>query len=116
MDKNIILFGGEKCLAEHLDGSSEEVSVRILSVKSFPALMESLEDECAMAEVFCDKPKGWGESLTLPSLEAIVVKGETLNDDFFSRWARRRLARQERLIPGITERRLASASRTGSAR
>lgn len=87
-----------------LDGSTETVFVRVLPVRDFPRLLGSLEDEPAMAEVFCDQPSGWAGQLNLESLEAVVLKGEKLNEDFFSRWAQRRLARQERIMPGITDR------------
>lgn len=119
-NKTIALFGSETVpiirLVRKQDGTtdqiSESVAVQVLPVKKFPTLAGSLEDEYAMAEIFCDKPKGWADDLTNDSLEAIITKGEALNDDFFSRWARRRLARQEKLMPGVTER-LALASRNG---
>ena len=98
---------------QKLDGSSQDVFVRLVPVREFPRLLGAMEDEVELAEIFCAQPKGWADSLAPESLEAVVIRGDKLNDDFFSRWAKRRIARQERIMPGITEKRLGIASPTG---
>ncbi len=59
-------------------------------------------DENRLVELFCDKPEGWSDTLTVESFEKVVTEGEKLNADFFSRWVQRRLTRQEKVMPGIT--------------
>ena len=63
-----------------------------------------------MAEMLCGKESGWADRLTNEALEAVIETGEKLNVDFFSRWVRRRLARQEIFVPGITNAALEKAS------
>lgn len=97
------LMGGAPCTANKQDGTQEAVAIRQLPIKLFPDLLAAVENESAMIELFCAKPAGWAETLTLESFEQIVNEGERLNSDFFSRWAQRRIARQEKLMPGLTD-------------
>ncbi|HZV33853.1 MAG TPA: hypothetical protein VFB72_04685 [Verrucomicrobiae bacterium] len=111
------LLGGKTDVAVcGSDGGFYNVFVRQLPIKSFPALLAVQDDELKMAELYCDKAAGWAETLSLESLEKVVTEGERLNQDFFSRWVQRRLNRQEKLMPGVTEKlvRAASASPNGS--
>jgi hypothetical protein len=114
-----VLLGHSNETAIFADNSSELIEVRILPIKSYPALLAAQGDECTVIEMYCGKEKGWAETLTRESHEHLLSVGERLNADFFSRWVSRRLQSQERLIPGsvrrVTERALeASASPTGS--
>jgi hypothetical protein len=102
-DKINTLLGGMDAVVTLLDGSSVTVRIRQLPVKLFPRLLEAQDDESKLVELLCDQAEGWADTLTVESFEQIVTLGEGLNSDFFSRWVRRRLERQERLIPGITE-------------
>ena len=79
------------------------MKIRQLPVSLYPAFLAAQDDEPKMVELLCDRPAGWADTLTPEAFEAIVIAGETLNTDFFSRWVQRRLSRQERLLPGITE-------------
>lgn len=117
--KTETLLGGYTVkVAFNVGSSTEDVLVRQLPIKSFPALLAAADDEYKMAELYCDKPSGWAETLTLNSLEAVINEGERVNQDFFSRWVQRRLNRQEKMMPGVTEKVMAaaasvSASQTG---
>jgi hypothetical protein len=109
MEANMVtLLGGVTYNATKLDGSIEEVRIAQVPIKSFPDYLNAQEDEPRMVEMFCGKPKGWSDQLTPGSFEHIIAEGERINADFFSRWVQRRLARQEKLMPGITEKLLAS--------
>jgi len=99
----VTLLGTEEISVTKRDGTVETVSVRLLPISAYPAMLAQLDDEIAMVEFYCSKPKGWAETLTLESFEQVILAGEKLNMDFFSRWAQRRIARQERLVPGITD-------------
>lgn len=101
------LFGGLDLTillrANQGEANKEEVFVRQLGIEDYPELLRAQDDECLLAELFCNRPAGWAKSLKPVSLELVVTEGERLNSDFFLRWVQRRLARQEKLIPGFTE-------------
>lgn len=95
--------GGMDLELSLVGGGTEQVFVRQIPIRLMPQLLAALEDEPRMVELFCDRPEGWSDTLTPEAFEKVVAEGERLNADFFSRWLRRRLDRQERLLPGITE-------------
>jgi hypothetical protein len=95
--------GGVDLEVQLVGGGTEQVFVRQIPIRLMPQLLATLEDEPRMVELFCDRPEGWSDTLTPEAFERLVAEGERLNADFFSRWLRRRLDRQERLLPGITE-------------
>ena len=109
MTKMDTLLGGMEHEVTRRDGSTEKVKIRQLPVSLYPAFLAAQDDEPKMVELLCDRPAGWADTIAPEAFEAIVIAGETLNPDFFSRWVQRRLSRQERLIPGITERLAKSA-------
>jgi hypothetical protein len=98
------LFGGAEIEVHLVAGGTEKVFVRQIPVRLMPQMLANLEDENRLVELFCDKPDGWSDSITPESFEKVVFEGERLNADFFSRWVHRRLTRQEKVMPGITER------------
>ena len=98
------LFGGAELEVVYADGQTEKVFIRQIPVRLMPQMLAALEDENRLVELFCDRPEGWSDSLKPESFEKVVLQGEALNADFFSRWVQRRLTRQEKVMPGITER------------
>jgi len=119
---NETLLGGKELtltIAFAIGGGTAEgrFLVQQLPIKKFQELLNAQDDELAMADLFCGQEKGWSEKLTPESLELVILEGERLNSDFFSRWVQRRLARQEKLLPGVTQQikdRALQASGTGS--
>jgi hypothetical protein len=103
MDPNINIAGGRDITVRKLDGGTESVFVRQVPIQEFQRLLLSMESEPALAEVFTARPQGWADTLVNESIEQVILVGEEINADFFSRWVQRRIARQEKLIPGITE-------------
>ena len=103
-DSMTTLCGGKDFEVKLSSGKTEKVFLRQLPIRLMPQLLAVLEDEPKMVELFCDRPEGWSEALTPASFESLVIEGEKVNADFFGRWLQRRLNRQERLLPGITER------------
>ena len=97
------LLGGLPLKVTYQDGSSEELTIKQLPVKQMLPLLKAIDDEPAMAELFCGKPEGWSASLTPESFELVVEEGDKLNRDFFVRWVQRRQRRMKSLVPGITE-------------
>ncbi len=111
------LMGGKTVAAALRDGTKEEVFVQQLAVAQMPRMLAVIEDEAAMVELFCAKPKGWAANLSPEAHEELVTEGERLNADFFARWVQRQLQRRERLVPGITQAMqstVLSSLRTGS--
>jgi len=115
--KTETLLGGAIASVTMRDGKTEEVTIRQLPVKLFPVLLAAQDDEGKLAELYCDKPPGWADALSIDSFEAVITEGERINSDFFSRWVQRRINRQEKMMPGVTARlteRVALASLNGS--
>ena len=96
------------------DGTTEKVDVRQLSIAQFPKLLAAQDDEVAMACLYTGKDQDWFMSLTMESQEAVIVEGDRINADFFVRWFQRRLAKQERLLPGVTEKAIAQMAKPSS--
>lgn len=107
--KTETLFGGLEVEVSLTSGQTEQVFIRQIPIRQMPQMLAALEDENRLVELFCDKPEGWSDELTVESFEKVVTEGERLNADFFSRWVQRRLTRQERVMPGITEKLAKSA-------
>lgn len=100
---NETLYGQIKLTVTMSDGSTEEVAVLQLPISSYPALTEALDDEVRAAEIYAGKERGWGARLSPGDHERIITEGERINSDFFGRWLQRRLARQEKVFPGIAD-------------
>jgi hypothetical protein len=98
------LHGGADLIVSKRDGTSETVRIRQLSVGEFPMLLTAQDDEAKAAALYTARTVEWFGGLTLESQEALVIEGDRINADFFGRWFQRRLARQERLMPGVTDR------------
>jgi len=96
------LLGGVDLTVKKLDGTTEAVKVRQLPVRLLQTYLLKLDDEAAAVELFCDKPEGWSDTLTIESFTAVVTEGERLNSETFFAWLQRRIARQERLVPNST--------------
>jgi hypothetical protein len=95
------IIGGTDAIVTLRDKSSEAVFIHQLPIEQFPKLLSVQDDEPKMVELFCQKQPGWASTLSLESIEHVIAEGERLNSDFFSRWVHRKLARQERLVPGL---------------
>ena len=77
------------------------------------ALLGAQGDEMRLAQVYTGKDAQWVDALSPASQEAVVSEGDRINADFFGRWFRRRLERQERMLPGSTERLFAALNQSG---
>jgi hypothetical protein len=81
-------------------GPEGGIFVRQIPLREMDALLAAQGDETKLALLYTGKPLEWFERLDLTAQEAIVTEGDRINADFFGRWFRRRLDRQERLMPG----------------
>ena len=89
------LLGGEDFVAIKLDDTIETVRIRQLSIRLYPQYLAALNSEPRTVALYCDKAEGWVDSLTLESFEGILLRGEEINRDFFTRWNDRRKKREE---------------------
>lgn len=109
------LHGYGSLLVSFADSSrpSETVFIRQLPLREMESLLGAQGDEMLLAQVYTGKDAEWIDSLSPASQEAIVSEGDRINADFFGRWFRRRLDRQERLVPGSTDRLLSLFAPSG---
>ena len=87
-----------------IEDTKEIVKVRQLKMRQMPAYQAVFNDEGATIELFCERPKGWADTLTPESWEQIIIEGEKLNLSFLERHAARARARGEKIAPGAEER------------
>lgn len=103
------LVGGVELDIEYLDGRPERVKVRHLPMRQMERYLEIFNNEAACVELFCDREKGWADTLSPDSYGAIADKGQELNLPLFQNWFRRLKARSEAMNPGLVERALSGA-------
>lgn len=66
-----------------------KVLVKALPVRAFPALSESVGDECALVELFTGLAPEAVDALAIEDFEAILEKGKEINFPPFFRWGKR---------------------------
>jgi hypothetical protein len=94
--------GGVEIEVTYEDGTKEFVKVRqIKIIKEFDAYLRAQDDESAEVELVCSKPKGWAETLTAESFDAVAEKSQELNLPLFRNRYRRLQARSEAMNPGF---------------
>jgi len=103
------LRGGVTLELQRLAGETISVFVRQLPLGEMEALLKAQGNEVKLALLYTTMPggawpEGWFDALTTESQERIVEEGDRLNASPFSRWFKRRLDRQERMVPGSTAR------------
>jgi len=67
----------------------EMVKVRQIPISKIPTFLLAMGDEAATIELYCDKPKGWADTLSVESANEIADKGQELNLPFLNAWWRR---------------------------
>lgn len=113
----VTLLGGQDITVKLRTGASEIVTVRQISVREFPSLLEAIDDEPKTIEILTGKQVDWVDLLTHESHAELLKLGEEVNGGDFFNWLRRRVKRQEQLVPGSSGalgKSLLSASQTGS--
>jgi hypothetical protein len=84
------------------NGSKEMVKVRQIPISKFTTYIMSLGNEADLIELYCDKSKGWADTLSLASANAVADKGLELNLPFFKAWFHRQAKLRESQEPMIT--------------
>ena len=115
----ITIAGGvEMEVAYQNNGDKEKVKVRQIPISKYSQYIMVMHDTALVIELYCDKPKGWADSLTLESAIDVAEKGQELNRPFFERWFRIQMKWRESQQPttGDTEEnKLAAVSQSASA-
>ena len=78
-DTLTILAGGRTLPVIFSDGRTEAIKVRQLPIRLLASMDARQDDEPALVELYCDKDKGWADSLTHASYHAIVTVGDEIN-------------------------------------
>ncbi|SRR6266498_3588239 len=100
-DKPVSIADAVELEVTHLDGSKETVKVRQILLSKFSqyALLVSWGHQAEMIELYCDKPKGWADTLTAESAIAVADKGQEINLPFFKAWSRHQKKWREAFDP-----------------
>jgi hypothetical protein len=83
------------------NGDKETVKVRQIPISKIQNFIFAMSNEADAIEVYCDKPKGWADTLSIESASAVADKGQELNLPFFAAWFRRQMKwRESQQQPG----------------
>jgi hypothetical protein len=86
----ITIAGGVEFEAAYRNnGTKESVKIRQIPISKVHEFLVAMTNEAQMVELYCDKPSGWGDTLTLESASAILDKGQEINLPFFAAWWKR---------------------------
>jgi len=100
------------------NGEKEVVRVRQVPISKIPAFLLAMGDEAATIELYCDRPKGWADTLSVESANAVADKGQEINLPFLNAWWRRQ-AKWRKMQEGWTgagdEKEPATRSPSGSS-
>lgn len=107
---NAAAAGGEMFTVRYKSGTDETVVVRSVPWSKMDEYLSLQGNETALAELLCDRRKGWGDTLELESLCDLVEKGEQVNDPNFFRLAERRRKRLASMEDRLKERDAALAN------
>lgn len=97
------LFGGIDREVKKRDGTTEAIRIQQLPVRMFNQMLALQDDEPALVELYCGKPKGWADTLTMEDYNSVITAADSLNEAPFDSWLKRRLSRSEKLMPGFME-------------
>jgi hypothetical protein len=78
----------------------ETVKVRQIPISKIQQFALALGNEAELIELYCDKPKGWADTLTVESASAVADKGQEINLPLFAAWFRRQAKWRESQTPG----------------
>jgi hypothetical protein len=111
-----IIGGVEMEVAYQNNGSKETVKIRQIPISLIQKFVFAMGNEAEAIELYCDKPKGWADTLKMESASAIADKGQELNLPFFAAWFRRQMKWRESQQPGsTTTAESATSASTGSS-
>lgn len=78
------LRNGVDFTVRKMDGTTEVVKVRPITIRTAKEVLESLQDPVKAVEKFTGKPATWSILLEPTSLFELIEEGVRLNEPFFS--------------------------------
>jgi len=90
-DELVTIVGGVDLEVRYQNNGDrpEVVKVRQIPISKIPDFLLSMGDEAHSIELYCDRPKGWADTLTVESANAVANKGQEINYPFLQAWWRR---------------------------
>ena len=92
-----VLEGGDTVSVARLNGGTENVKVKLLTLRELQRYATQADDVAALAEMFAGKPKGWADLITPEAACRVVECGEALNKAPLESFVAYQLARKDRL-------------------
>jgi len=102
-DQMTALLGGERFAAALKDGTIEQVTIRELPIRDLQRALMSMGDDAKLVELYCDKPNGWSDQLTLQSALEILTAGHRINQPFFAEYIRVKNDLLQRVAPELAK-------------
>lgn len=84
-----VINGGLPFSVRKLDGTTEEVTVRIVPLSKVLQYASKIDTICELVELVCDKPAGWTDTLNPEDALALDKAARDLNDPIMGRVANR---------------------------
>ncbi len=113
-----VVLGGVAFTAQLDDGTTAEVKVRQLNIRTLIEGWGLIQgDEAALVELYCGKEKGWDDKLLAESHDEIIRIGGELNRPRFARWTENRradIANMQKATEGLPIPQPGSSSPTSS--
>lgn len=94
-----ILTGGEQLVAKLRDGTTETVTVRLMTMRELQGYITGIDDISAFVEMACKKPAGWADNLTPDSLFDLDEVTRRLNDPILDRLIQRQVNAVQKMRP-----------------
>lgn len=79
-------LGGITVRVTLLNGLSEEVWVKQLPLRQMPDYAAAVDNPATLIRLCTGKADEWVDRLSAESFEALALKCDEVNSDFFSRW------------------------------
>ncbi len=89
------VLNGKLVTVETLDGAKTGIRVRHVRANRLDEYAMAISNEYKLAELYCEQPAGWAETLTDESLIEVLEQGEKMNG-FLSKLLAMRMGRIHR--------------------
>jgi hypothetical protein len=92
-----ILSGGQQHSAVMRDGTTEAVTVRLMTLRELQGYIAGIDDLSSFVEMACAKPKGWSDGVSPDSLFTLDEAARALNDPILDRLIRRQVSAVQKM-------------------
>lgn len=96
---DVLINGYQTVKARWLDGTTEEVKVKLVPVTKVAKYLDIIGDPGRYVEFMCGKPADWADRLHPDSFEEIDTLARSLNDPFVDRFLTRQKSILQKLAP-----------------